>query len=157
MKPFSEKTTNQLLRWYQNQPELERKECHVEQRKRINVVMNEARKEGLKVEADGELYYRALLEGIQKRSRLQSNRKLRTTDDLEAVTAQRIAVEKAKEKAKPSPKQDRLQGDLLPVVQRLRNEGLSWQKVSDYLAKYHKVRIPRAYIHEICKPLLDDN
>lgn len=149
MRPLSQKMIEQLLRWYQNQPELERKECHVEQRKRINVVMNEARKQGLKVEADGEVYYRAFVEGIHIRSRLQSNRKLRTSDDLEAVTAQRIAVEKAKVKAKPSPKLDRLQGDLEPVVQRLRKEGLSWQKVSDYLAKHHKMRCGRGYLQKV--------
>lgn len=149
MKPFSQKMTDQLLRWYLNQPELERKECHVEQKKRINVVMNEARKNGLKVEADGELYYRAFLEGIQKRIRLQSNRKLRTTDDLEVVTAQRIAVEKAKIKAKPSPKLDRLLGGLEPVVRKLRNEGSSWAKVSDYLAKYHKMKCGRGYLQKV--------
>ena len=149
MKPLSHKTADQLLGWYQKQPESERWECHTEQKKHINVIMNEARKNGLKVEADGELYYRAFLEGIQKRSRLQSNRKLRTTDDLEAVTNQRIAIEKAKIKAKPSPKLERLQGDLQPVVQKLRNEGLSWQKVSDYLAKYHKFKCDRRYLQKV--------
>ena len=149
MKPFSQKMTDQLLGWYQKQPESERWECHIEQKKHINVVMNEARKNGLKVEADGELYYRAFLEGISRRSRLQSNRKLRTKDDLEAVTTQRIAIEKAKIKAKPSPKLDRLQGDLEPVVQRLRNEGLSWAKVSDYLAKYHKIKCGRGYLQKV--------
>ena len=149
MKPFSQKTTVQLLRWYVKQPEPERCECHVEQKTRINVVMNEARKNGQKVEADGELYYRAFLVGIQKRSRLQSNKKLRTTDNLEAVTAQRITIEKSKVKAKPSPKLDRLQGDLEPVVQKLRNEGLSWQKISDFLAKYHKLTCGRGYLQKV--------
>ena len=149
MKPFSEKMTGQLLRWYFKQPERERWECHVEQRKRINVVMNEARKQGLKVEADGEIYYHAFLVGIQKRSRLQSNRLLKTSDDLEAITAQRVAVEKAKAKAKPSPKLDRLLGDLESVVRKLRDEGLSWQKVSNFLAKYHKMRCGRGYLQKV--------
>lgn len=149
MRPFSQKTADKLLRWYLNQAEIERKECHVEQKKRINVVMNEARSKGLKVEADGELYYRAFLEAINRRCRLQSNRRLRTTDDLEAVTAERIAVEKAKVKAKPSPKLDRLHGDLNSVVRKLREEGLSWQKVSDYLAKFHKVRLSRGYLQKV--------
>ena len=56
MKPFSQKMTDQLLRWYLNQPELERWECHVEQTKRINVIMNDARKDGIKLEANGEVY-----------------------------------------------------------------------------------------------------
>ena len=149
MKPFSQKMTNQLLAWYQKQPELERWNCHVEQKKQINVVLNEARKTGQKVDDNGSLYYRAFLAGIQKRSRLQSNTKLRTTDDLEAVTAQRIVVEKAKMKAKPSPKLDRLQGDLEPVVRKLRDEGLSWQKISDFLAKYHRLKCGRGYLQKI--------
>lgn len=150
MRPFSQKMTNQLLGWYCKQPESERWECHIEQKRHVNVVMNEARKNGLKVEADGgELFYRAFLIGIQKRSRLQSNRKLRSTDDLGAVTAQRVAIEKAKVKAKPSPKLDRLHGDLEPVVMKLRNEGLSWAKVSNYLAKYHKLKCGRGYLQKI--------
>ncbi len=149
MKPFSQKTTDKLLRWYINQPELERLNCHIEQKKQINVVMNEARKNGQKVDDDGSVYYRAFLTGIQKRSRMQSNLKLRTSDDLEAVTTQRIAVEKAKVKSKPSPKLDRLQGDLEPVVEKLRNEGLSWQKVSDFLAKYHRLKCGRGYLQKV--------
>ncbi len=155
MKPFSQKMTDQLLRWYLNQPELERLECHVEQKKRINVIMNDARKDGITLEANGEVYYRALLDGIKFRCRLQSNRKLKTTDDLEAVTAQRIAVVKARKKEKPAPKRDRLQvGDLEPVVQRLRTEGLSWQKVSDYLAEFHEFPCGRSELHKIFKGLL---
>ncbi len=149
MRPFSQKTIDKLLRWYVNQPEIERWECHVAQRQRVNVIMNEARKQGQKIEATGEIYYRAFLDGINKRIRLQSNRRLRTDDDLEAITVQRVAVEKAKVKAKPSPKLDRLHGDLEPVVQRLRREGLSWQKVADYLAKYHKCRFSRGYLQKV--------
>jgi hypothetical protein len=149
MKPFSQKMTEKLLRWYVSQPELERWNCHVEQKKQINVVLNEARQNGLKMADDGSVYYRALLVGIQKRSRLQSNLKLRTTDDLESVTAQRIVTEKAKVKAKPSPKLDRLLGDLEPVVRKLRDEGLSWQKVSDFLAKYHKLKCGRGYLQKV--------
>jgi len=141
--------TNQLLGWYLKQPEIERWECHAEQMRRIRVVMNNARQQGSKIEADGELYYRALLDGIYKRSRLESNKRLRTTDDLEAVTEHRIAVEKAKVTAKPSPKLDRLQGVLLPVVERLRREGFSWQKVSDYLAKNHKLKCSRGYLQKV--------
>lgn len=149
MKSFSQKTTEQLLRWYMKQPEFERWNCHIEQKKHINVIMNEARKSGLKVGDDGSVYYRAFLIGIQKRSRLLSNQKLRTTDDLESVTTHRIAIEKAKVKAKLSPKLDRLQGDLEPVVMRLRAEGLSWQKVSDFIAKYHKLKCGRGYLQKV--------
>ncbi len=97
------------------------------------------------------VYYRALLDGIKSRCRLQSNRKLKTTDDLEAVTAQRIAVAKAKKKGKPAPKRDRLLGDLEPVVQRLRTEGLSWEKISDHLAEFHKFPCGRSELHKIFK------
>jgi hypothetical protein len=141
---------DKLLRWYISQPEIERKECHVEQLKRINVMKNGARKDGLKLEDVGELYYHALLEGIRVRSRLHSNRRLHTNDDLDDVTLQRIAAIKSTSKAKPSPVLDRLQGDLEPVVLKLRSEGLSWQKVSVYLAKYHKLNCNRTYLQKVC-------
>ena len=149
MRPFSQKTVERLLRWYITQPEAERHECHAEQKQRINVIMNEARKQGQKVEANGDIYYRAFLFGIDKRCRLQDNRRLKNSDDLANITMQRIAVEKAKIKAKPSPKLDRLHADLGPVVVKLRNEALSWQKVSDYLAKYHKCRYSRGYLQKV--------
>ena len=149
MKPFSEKTITSLLRWYHEQPELERKECHEIQRQRINVMMNDARKSGSKPVADGGIYYRAFLDGIASRNRLQDNRRLRSDDDLEAVTNIRIIVEKGKLKLKPSPKLDRLHGDLGPVVQRMRNDGLSWSKVSDYLAKNHTFKCGRAYLQKV--------
>ncbi len=149
MRPLSAKMIDQLLNWYLKQSELERKECHVEQRKRINVMMNGARNDGQKIEDVGELYYRAFLEGIRVRSRLHSNRRLNTNDDLDDITTQRIAAVKAATKAKPSPKLDRLQGDLEPVVMKLRREGVSWQKVSDYLAKHHKIRCSRGYLQKV--------
>ena len=60
----------------------------------------------------------------------------------------RIMLEKERRMAKPSPKLDRLQGDLLPVVNRLREDGLSWAKVSAYLAKYHKLKVSRGYLQD---------
>jgi hypothetical protein len=149
MRPFSEQTTKKLLSWYQKQPEIERKECHVLQRQQVNVIMNGARKRGEKIEDNGEVYYRAFLWGIDKRMRLRENRRLKSTDDLEEVTKQRIAVEKAKAKAKPSPILDRLHGDLLPVVIQLKKEGLSWQKVSNYLREYHQLEVDRRYLHKV--------
>lgn len=149
MRPFSQQTINKLLSWYQKQPEIERRECHVLQKKQINVIMNDARQRGEKVEDNGEVYYRAFLWGIDRRMRLGDNRRLKATDDLEAVTAQRIAVEKAKAKSKPSPILDRLHVDLLPVVIQLRREGLSWEKVSNYLREYHKLEVDRRYLHKV--------
>lgn len=150
MRPFSQKTADKLLRWYISQPEVERWECHVEQRRRIQFLQNEARKGGDKLEPDGKLQYQAFLFGIDRRHRLHSNERLKASDDLEAVTAARIAAIKNTIKAKASPVLDRLQGDLRPVVERLRNEGLSWAKVSDYVAKNHKVRISRGFLQKVC-------
>lgn len=149
MRPFSEQTIRKLLSWYQKQPEIERRECHVLQKKQINVIMNDARKRGEKVEDSGDVYYRAFLWGIDRRMRLQDNRRLRATDDLEAVTAQRIAVEKSKVKAKPSDKLDRLHGDLMPVVVQLKRDGLSWRKVSGFLLEYHGFEVSPGYLHKV--------
>ncbi|WP_157039938.1 hypothetical protein [Pelobacter propionicus] len=113
------------------------------------MMMNDARKRGEKVEDSGDVYYRAFIWGIERRMRLQDNRRLKSTDDLEEVTKQRIAVAKATAKAKPSPILDRLHADLLPVVIQLRKEGLSWQKVSNYLFEYHQLEVDRRYLHKV--------
>lgn len=150
MKPFSRKTADRLLRWYTAQPDSERCLCHEEQRQRIIFLGNEARKRGEKLEMDGTLQYGAFLYGIDRRCRVISNQRLQTRDDLDAVTDRRIESEKTKSiKAKPSPKLDRLQGDLRPVVEKLRREGISWQKVSNYLARFHKCRYSRGYLQKV--------
>ena len=149
MKPFSKKTANSLLRWYIAQPDSERYRCHEEQRQRISFLGNEARKRDEKLEIDGKIQYDSFLFAIDKCCRIHSNKRLRSNDNLEAVTAKRIATEKAKMKAKPSPKLDRLLTDLRPVVEKLRDEGMSWQKVADYLARFHKCRYSRGYLQKV--------
>ena len=149
MKPFSKKTANSLLRWYIAQPDSERYRCHEEQRQRISFLGNEARKRGEKLEIDGKIQYEAFLFAIDGCCRIHSNKRLRSTDDLEAITGKRIAIVKATMKAKPSPKLDRLHTDLRPVVERLRNEGLSWQKVADYLNNFHECIYSRGYLQKV--------
>ena len=148
MRPFSEKIARRLIRWYSTQPEAERHACHAEHRSIITRMLNDARRKGTRLVADGELSYGAFLLALDNRSRLVDNTQLKATEDLEAVTSHRIMLEKERRMAKPSPKLDRLQGDLLPVVNRLREDGLSWAKVSAYLAKYHKLKVSRGYLQD---------
>jgi hypothetical protein len=148
MRPFSEKIAQRLIRWYGTQPVAERHACHAEHRKIITRMLNDARKKGSKLEADGEVSYRAFLVALNNRYRLVDNARLKATDDLEAVTDHRIALEKERRMGKPSPVLDRLQGDLLPVVKKLRHEGLSWAKVAAYLARYHKLKVSRGYLQD---------
>lgn len=148
MRPFSEKIARWLIRWYGTQPVAERHACHAEHKQIITRMLNDARKNGTRLEPDGELSYGAFLRALDNRSRLVDNARLKSTDDLEAVTSHRIAVEKARRMSKPSPKYDRLHGDLLPVVKRLREEGLSWAKVSAYLARHHKLKVSRGYLQD---------
>ncbi|NJD39674.1 MAG: hypothetical protein FIA89_15335 [Geobacter sp.] len=137
-----------MIRWYGAQPVAERHACHAEHKQIITRMLNDARSNGTRLEADGELSYGAFLLALDNRSRLLDGGRLKATEDLEAVTNHRIAVEKQRRMSKPSPKLDRLHGDLLPVVKRLREEGLSWAKVSAYLAKYHKLKVSRGYLQD---------
>ena len=146
MRPFSEKIARKLIRWYGTQPVAERHACHAEHRSIITRMLNDARRKGTRLEADGEVSYRAFLVALDNRDRLVDNARLKATDDLEAVTDHRIALEKERRTSKPSPVLDRLQGDLLPVVKKLRHEGLSWAKVSAYLARHHRLKISRGYL-----------
>ena len=113
-------------------------------------LQNEARRKGEKVALDGKLQYQAFLFGIDRRLRLHRNERLKTSDDLEAVTSARIATIKVKAKAKASPMLDRIQGDLRPVIEKLRREGLSWKKVADYMSKYHNFDLTRGYYQKVC-------
>ena len=79
----------------------------------------------------------------------QSNIKtLSIYDDLDQVDKNRLEAALAKQQ-RNAPKRKAVVEGLREVVECLRNEGVSWAKVSDYIAKHHKKRISRGYLHKI--------
>lgn len=149
MKGMSEETVNRLLRWYTKQPEAIRIEVHKNQKELENKWLNTMRAKGEKVACAPEMSYSAFITAIKDNQKMFDNRKLNINDDLESVTQERIAALKAKDKKKKAPLKNKVTGDLLLVIERLRKEGFSWEKIREYIALHHKRKISRGYLHRI--------
>lgn len=69
-------------------------------------------------------------------------------EEFQKVQEIRIERIKAKTRKKSSPKKDIIRVRFFNLIQTLREKGLSWREVSDYLGTHHKVKYAHSYIRE---------
>ena len=143
-----DKRVVKVLAWYAKQPDVVQLQVHERQIELRRSYMNDSRRRGVKPDnsavQERETFHRAVADVFRR----QSDRRLSIYDDLTEVDKERIA--QAKEKARRNaPKKEKLLAELRPVVDKLRSEGVSWQGVSDYLARHHKKRISRGYLQKV--------
>ncbi len=60
----------------------------------------------------------------------------------------RIDRIKSKKKKKGSPKKEIIRVRFFELIRKLRDEGLSWREISDYIATHHKTSLVHSYIRE---------
>jgi hypothetical protein len=60
----------------------------------------------------------------------------------------RIDRIKSKKKKKGSPKKEIIRIRFFELIRKLREEGLSWREISDYIATHHKMALTHSYIRE---------
>ncbi len=60
----------------------------------------------------------------------------------------RIDRIKSKKKKKGSPKKEIIRIRFFELIRKLREEGLSWREISDYIATHHKMTLTHSYIRE---------
>lgn len=139
---------DRCLKWYLKQPECERVAISDEQVRIFRLTLNKKRKAGESVVVNGEVNYQAFCEALFRRYRLhygkQDNR-----HDLKEIEEIRVNLARDTRKPKSSKVRDKISTDLYLTIKTLRKEGLSWAKVSAYIAKYHKRKISSGYLHRI--------
>jgi hypothetical protein len=64
------------------------------------------------------------------------------------VRAIRIDRIKSKKRKKASPKKELIRIRFFVLIKKLREEGLSWREVANYLALRHKTKLNHSYIRE---------
>lgn len=143
-----DKRERTLAVWYGKQLEEIQLEVHARQIENRRAYHNDCRMRQEKPETTPEAERLQFMQAINAVFRMQSNKRLSTYDDLKVVDEKRIAQAKASTK-REAPKRDKLMLDLKPVVEKLRSEGISWQGVSDYIAKHHKKKISRGYLQKV--------
>jgi hypothetical protein len=137
-----------LAVWYGKQLEELQLEVHARQIEIRRTYHNDCRMRQEKPETSSAIERRHFMQALNAVFRLQSNKRLSTYDDLATVDEKRIAQAKAST-GRAAPKKEKLMQDLKPVVERLRAEGVSWQGVSDFIAKHHKKKISRGYLQKV--------
>jgi len=83
------------------------------------------------------------LETAQKRKGVKL-----TDEEFEKVQEIRIDRIKARKRKKASPKKELIRVRFFQLIQTLREKGLSWREVGEYLATHHKTRLTYSYIRE---------
>lgn len=143
-----DKRERTLAAWYGKQLEEIQLEVHRRQIEFRRTYHNDCRMRQEKPETTPASERRLFMQAINAVFRMQSNRRLSTYDDLEAVDERRIAQAKASTK-REAPKREKLLQELKQVVEKLRAEKVSWQGVSDYIARHHKKKISRGYLQKV--------
>ena len=68
----------------------------------------------------------------------------------------RIDRVKAKKRKKGSPKKEIIRIRFFDLIRKLREEGLSWRDISDYIAIHHKTKLTHGYIRESYNELVEE-
>jgi len=77
-------------------------------------------------------------------------RKGSALSEVEFAKVQDIRIDriKSKKRKKASPKKEVIRVRYFDLIKKLREEGLSWREVSDYIATHHKTKLTHSYIRE---------
>lgn len=78
----------------------------------------------------------------------QSQKARLTNTEAAKLTEIRIERVLAQKRKKSSPKKEAIRIRFFHEVKMLREKGLSWRQVSDYIAKNHKTKIGYSYLRE---------
>jgi hypothetical protein len=140
---------NQLLKWFAKQDETIQLQVMENVLAERQTYFNNCRRDNVKPEKDPKKELGFFVSGMAKAYKEGNNRTLSVFDDLELVDQNRLAVALAKKGQRKAPKRKALLGDIRPIVEQLRKEGISWQGISDYVALHHKKKVSRGYLQKL--------
>lgn len=86
----------------------------------------------------------------------QSQKVQMSESEAAKLTGIRIERIKAQRRKKSSPKKEAIRIRFYHEIKMLRENGLSWRQVSDYIAKNHKTRIGFSYLRETFAELTEE-
>lgn len=135
---------SELVAWYARQPEAVRIEIHQRKIDIQRTWQNNARAAGReRAEKGGTADYAALVAAIAEY--WKSVNKAKTEMDFK----KRVAASLAKKKTRFAPVAAEIE-KMLPLIERLRSEGMSWRQIVEYLKEHHKRTFSVAYLQRIC-------
>jgi len=135
---------SELVAWYARQPEAVRIEIHQRKIDIQRTWQNNARAAGKEREdKGGQADYAALVAAIAEY--WKSVNQAKTEKDFK----RRVAASLAKKKTRLAPVAAEIE-QMLPLIERLRKEGLSWRQIVQYLKEHHKKTFSVAYLQRIC-------
>ena len=93
-----------------------------------------------------------LTKAIRIAWRESDGRKLSIRDDLILIDQKKAELDALKLKsrsARKPVKREKLEGEWEHIIEKLREEGLSYSRICDYLATNHKKRISKSYLFKV--------
>lgn len=136
------------FRWLSLQGE----QTKIEAAKLQTDLIRQQRKQGQGMTMTPEFVYAMHALGLVKMVWMETaqQRKGAKLSEEEFAKMQEIRIDriKAKKKKKGSPKKEIIRIRFFELIRKLREEGLSWREISDYIATHHKMILTHSYIRE---------
>jgi len=150
---ISESTKQKIIRWYARQPEAVRIELFSKQRD-LFFELRKLNREKPDRKTIDEITYESFLNVLYYAWKTEEPGGIKEPDHkIEKIRNKIIERMQRHKKRKPAPKQKKLQQleKLDKDIRLMREKGLSYQKIADYLSVYHKVKIHFSYIQKYLK------
>ena len=106
-----------------------------------------------------EFYYSMLVLALVKMHWIETAQaqKVQLSDDeARKITDIRISRIKSQRNARPSPKKDLIRVRFYEEIKTLKNEGLSWRQIADYIRIHHKKTFTFGYIRDCFNDLTNE-
>jgi len=132
-----------LITYFGRLGELSRIEAH-----KLQIMM--ARNQPKSEPRDPLFFYAMLILALSRMKHIETSLAMKqaaTEESMEKITRIRIERIKDRRSEKTSPIKQKIEVKYFRMIQKFRDPGspdyMSWQMISDYIARYHKERIPR--------------
>lgn len=131
---------------------LQGEQTKIEAAKLQTDLIRQHRRQGIGQTMTSEFTYAMLCLALVKMVWLETAQKRKGSklSDEEFQKVQEIRIERirGKKRKKSSPKKEVIRVRFFDLIRKLRDEGLSWRDISDYIATHHKTRLTHSYIRE---------
>jgi hypothetical protein len=140
-----------LVNWFSNQGEQTRLEAFKLQGDLVRQSWNEKAKE-----YKTEFFYSKFIDAVNKMQwteTAQRQKQALTVEEAKKITEIRISRIKAKRKKKSSPLRDLIRIRFYEEIKHLKQAGLSWREISEYIALHHKKRFSHGWLQQCFEKL----
>lgn len=151
---FSPEYRNSLIGYFSHLPEILQLSLH-----QSHHIVIKQMNSSFSTDMAPEFHYSTFLMTLENMKKFENSpsMKARLTDkDQRLIDQYRVARINADPPTRKAVKRDKIFIQYRPLIFDLREQGLSWAKISEYLKRYHKLKVSPAYIQRLFTPPMGD-